>query len=628
MTRENIEQYLLDNENNIGELNLRYNIGLLKIHPNTDFETCCRQDNINVAKWIIKINTDTNFYTEDNLVLCHIYSSKKMIMLMHENDIKISDIQVIYNHICRYGLIEDIKTLIKNNISFDCKNYKNKIIKNVMHQSPNIDNIKYFVNLFNNDNDNKNITIIYEQMFKIKDISVHEKMFETFSHLMKDVDFYTLFHNACINTNSNLYIWIHQNNPKTTNHFITCDLVLNCFKSLNIDVINFVLKNSLIKEKYQYKHDVLTSVINKCCISNKISLKNKIKIILSIFENCCDLQANYPLWLKWILPLFCEIKQSIYIIKLFNNIEQNNNNTFDNYVSVENLIKPCLDKCIKTCRDNCNYNIIKILSEKTIYYDSVNPINNMIDNCIINKDKHLMSYLCKNVQTWISEHNFSKIMLYCIENNLLNMATNIYNSYKTFIAIGSDFINKYLFTRLVGNHDKIIWTMKLLNHALSDQQNFAIFKIMCEKGYDVSLLWMLDNYVGIDISGDDHFGFKIACKNKHKKIINMMLLIMPDTYSITYNNDGNIIPNIKYDGEICTICYTNHCNCILSCKHEFCSDCVESITNVVPLCPLCRSSMDNYFVIKPFTNEIIISNEIIETMKMAKHDINAQTLNN
>lgn len=50
---ENI-QYCINN-NNVGELKLRYNEGLLKLDEKGCFAACCVNNCLNVAKWLYNI---------------------------------------------------------------------------------------------------------------------------------------------------------------------------------------------------------------------------------------------------------------------------------------------------------------------------------------------------------------------------------------------------------------------------------------------------------------------------------------------------------------------------------------------------------------------------------------------
>ena len=141
--------------------------------------------------------------------------------------------------------------------------------------------------------------------------------------------------------------------------------------------------------------------------------------------------------------------------------------------------------------------------------------------------------------------------------------------------------------------------------------NFAkAFLIVCEKGYLEMAQWLNGFSYSLNSQTRD-YAFIKACENKHFNIIEWLILLKPECYSVILEeNEQNeitgFIPKIAgpteemHEWEIlpCSIC-DEKSEIITFCKHQFCEKCIHSWLKTQQTCPMCRDPtlVGSYFTI-------------------------------
>lgn len=167
--------------------------------------------------------------------------------------------------------------------------------------------------------------------------------------------------------------------------------------------------------------------------------------------------------------------------------------------------------------------------------------------------------------------------------------------------------------------------------------NFKIFHDVCRYGLINMAKWLLEINPNIDISSNNDAALRLSFSNHHLTVVKWLFEIKPDV-DLTSMNDFifrslqdktkrvyscyktldylcSLRPDrykrmqrrryeinvtyekIEFSGKIntCPICYTNKCDIITSCNHQFCKSCIKNYNGIN--CPYCRNDKFKYYEI-------------------------------
>tara|TARA_B110000483_G_C18203420_1_gene546371 strand:- start:2827 stop:4647 length:1821 start_codon:yes stop_codon:yes gene_type:complete len=544
--------------------------------------------------------------------------------LKKNNKLKMNDKDIIF--LCINGLLNQsiginiskyIKYCIQSNnllfIKYIIKKYNIKKIKfNSFYHCNNYIILKYIIN-YTTLNKFQTLKMI-KKICRTGNISSFIFMIEKYDYILKDNP-QILFKIAFIN-----------NNIDILKYLLSYDVKL-CLQVKPYYIMG--IKNMSYK-CIQYIHYKLTTLSYKLYNTSEYN-----DILIYIIST----RKKIPiLFFKWYLKKFCHIVNYNYIIKnLFDYNHLNIIKLLSNFINYKFIKSYFLTACY-----NGNINIVKFLhkkinkknliiglniicnnnhndcfeffkkktSHRDLYALLYRLINNKYNNTFIIKQIYLYIkpiyplklplYLClKNDFIWwikLNEKHFIKFLDYylniicyfgyfdtflyikkyftyqhfrkafklsCEEKEGIFIAKWIYHNY----SINLKLIEDSLFYS--NNIDTIKWLFKLNPNIDLRKNNNAYFIYNCIKSNITIVEWIKSIY--------NHYSYTVYND-----------IILEYTINLYYTKQKNIFIN-----EICSICLTKNSNCITTCNHMFCYDCINMWYLKNNTCPICRKIMND-----------------------------------
>lgn len=137
--------------------------------------------------------------------------------------------------------------------------------------------------------------------------------------------------------------------------------------------------------------------------------------------------------------------------------------------------------------------------------------------------------------------------------------------------------------------------------------NESILKIIIDRSSSDYFEWLLENNPDIDITFDNHYAFRGACRLNKTTIVRLIIDMRPDIYEAEIYNtkifSWNIKISVEYETnnniriDCCSICYENN-NSMTDCGHLFCLDCINKLLKNTIKCPYCRKKIEKIYVKK------------------------------
>ena len=176
--------------------------------------------------------------------------------------------------------------------------------------------------------------------------------------------------------------------------------------------------------------------------------------------------------------------------------------------------------------------------------------------------------------------------------------------------------NYYIFRALceTGNLDALKWVYSLSDEIDIHMFNDFPFRSACYSN-NIEIAKWIYSLGHVDIKSCNHSAFCFSCKCNYLEIANWLISLNPNEYSIIVENniiiDWKIYKILYIQGYInketvdsCPICFENDSNLMTSCDHSFCKDCIAEYCNrqsveinEIP-CPYCRQIDMKFYDIK------------------------------
>lgn len=577
------------------------------------FISFCENGNIKLAKWCHSLNPDkfnrvinyVNLCEKSNLEICKwIFEIKPDLKLRYHYEIK----DLFFQNVCINGNLEVCKFYMEKykNVKIYKSNYfvkeifkpynsyhTTKIIKYIYELYPQILNSSYIYlyiyDLFNDDKDtNEQNYDMLKWLLSIKPSLINNITMENLYSSNIEID--KSYSSLCM-LNSYMLKYIYDLNPDL-NLRIDDDMIFK--RACKYGYYEIV---KLYNELYP---DILTNHNKKdgiCKLFIDVCKNGDINIAKIIFEVNPDINLSYmnespficacsngnTILAKWLLLMKPNINTKI-----------KNNKAFYLACKYGHLHTA---KWLLSLSDRIviNSNLLKLTLNKKFYniFRWLYTINPCIDirenNDKIFRDICMNSFYLDNV-TWM------------IDNN-----QEIMNNNNMLIDLITDAIN-------INNYDFIFYLLRIKNDILdNDNLNYLFIKILSRNIdkyiYDNDLIEYINIFVNckIKIVFDSVIDklFKRFCDDKKILIINKIIELNPDRYSVTIDDDHNIIYKItkKYDKKIvneidnCIICFSNLSNIITDCNHQYCEDCLNKWLDINNNCAYCRNNINKLYMI-------------------------------
>jgi len=346
--------------------------------------------------------------------------------------------------------------------------------------------------------------------------------------------------------------------------------------------MNMIYKNTIDYNEISIKHLLIGYTIDKLHY-----FKDKIED----FNN----KINSELLLEVISDINCNPREFNILIDLFNTLYDLDNiyykDIFDN-----TLFKTCCYFGDKDCLDF----ILKVNKNIDISDNNEEAFKNACDNGKLNIIKYLLK---KNNNIDISNNNEEAMFNACSAGHL-NIAKFLY---KIKPSINLSVKDDYLFSEACNNGNLNIakWLYSILGYKICDAARYEHSICgACYYGHLETAKWIYNTFDDIDITVDNDYCFISACKNDYIDICYWIKDLLPDRYSLVYNEEEDTIESYNINKvliiteakqndtkEECFICVDNESNVISSCNHQYCFTCIEKLYKMSTClaCPYCRT---------------------------------------
>lgn len=271
------------------------------------------------------------------------------------------------------------------------------------------------------------------------------------------------------------------------------------WSNMNYHIIEWLITLPNFKTKVSKNIPLMQKIFLNICSCNET------KVAKLMFEEFLDARLNS--WtIEQIVTDVCSKSGNIEIIKIIlQQISQH-----------KNIIKKCF---ISAC-SHSNYNIVKYIAST---FSDI-PIEDILRSSCIRKDINVV----KSIAMLGNKDHINMLLEYGCKINDANFI-------QQFIDYDFD-LNKVL-TR----DYKCYYKPEILEIILKDiKLDIKTFQEACSNGNMPLVKYLSINIQDLDITQDNDFAFRIACKNQHIKVIKFLCSINPN-----YSYEIAIIPTIK-----------------------------------------------------------------------------------
>ena len=661
-TTEIINKYILSNKNMNNFYKLCYlenknielkNTNLIKdyIKNNISFKNLIfnSYDKEFINYLIVNNFIEFNYYNIDindlyDVILKGDIEKVKICMLIPEINNKINDFfnNEEYNEKCQTLFGSLLKNENIDNLNFFVEN-KKKDLK-----------LKKFTSLIiKNIYDNNNFYLLKTNYYNLES-KKNDKILESF--------LITIIKKCIVNLNYEMITWclnkLEEKNKMKDNQYLPeiCNVMIEkWFKYFDdietkVEIIHKIIKSFDNTDKYVLTNNLVNKMMDNIYFNKLLDFK---EIIIELFSN--DDRIN-------LLNIIIE-KTELSYIKLYINTIYNNTFNYDE-INIKHLLlgfeidklhyfKDKIEEFNSKINSEILYQVISeintIRSESTILIDLFNGLYNLdniyykdiFDNtlfklCCYFGNKSCLEFMlnvnknidisdnneeafknaCDNGQLNIIKYLLKKNINIDISNNNEEAMFNACSSghlnvvkflYKIKPSINLSIKEDYIFSEACNNGNLNIakWLYSILGNKICNVARYEHSICgACYYGHLETAKWLYNTFGDIDITVDNDYCFISACKNDYIDICYWIRDLLPDRYSLTYNEEEDSIESYNINKVLiitetkehetkdeCFICVDKESNVISSCNHQYCFTCIEKLYKMSTClaCPYCRT---------------------------------------